>query len=98
LLKSVLEAPDYYAGTARWVPTQKDGRRYGYKLYAIAQAELAHRLGFENGDTLTSVAGVAIDHDGVFEQVREKLAGREKIEVGYERRGEPRTLEIRFTP
>lgn len=79
----------------RIVPAIKDGKRSGYRLYAIRSSSAVAALGVVNGDTVVSIAGVELTSDEHALVVLDKIRTATMIKVVIERRGKPFTLELR---
>lgn len=100
LEKSVLDElvsnPSAFAKTARVVPSQKDGEVVGFKLYGIRRDTLLDQLGFQNGDMITSVQGLATNSIENVMTVMKQLGDKEPstIRVGVVRRGKDIEIEI----
>lgn len=94
-LDKLLVDPTTFARGARMVPAVRDGKPSGFKLYAIRAGSLYARLGFVNGDTLTSVAGmslVSVDQAlEVYAKLRDVKPGQ-TVTATIERKGTPVTL------
>ena len=97
LAKKLLAMPAGIGRQTRMVPTMKNGKPDGVKLYAIRPMSAVAQLGFENGDTLASVNGTAVTTMASLEAVRAKLAADPKlatIQIAVVRRGKPVTWSI----
>ncbi len=55
--EALLADPSTLARSARVVPSQKDGKTIGFKLYGIRRSSFLSTLGFQNGDLVLSVQG-----------------------------------------
>jgi type II secretory pathway component PulC len=53
-----MKSPSKLTSGVKLVPTEKDGKQIGYKIFAIKDGSVADLLGFEDGDTLTRVGDV----------------------------------------
>ncbi|MFT3838492.1 MAG: hypothetical protein QM723_16055 [Myxococcaceae bacterium] len=74
------------APTVRAMPTP-----HGMKLFAIRPGSLPAQLGVQNGDTITKVNGIALDHaDGLLEAYT-RLRSSSHFEIQIERDGAPVT-------
>jgi len=60
LIAKVLENPMGLAKYARIVPSMKDGKPDGFKMYGIRPNSPVALLGLQNGDTLDAVNGFAM--------------------------------------
>ena len=94
LLDEMLQNPTSLARSARVVPAVRDGETRGFKVYGIRPGSVLKLLNFKNGDMITSINGKALDSIedamGTYTEVR----GAREIEVGYERKGEGKTMRI----
>lgn len=77
---------------ARVVPSVKDGKSVGIKLYAIRPSSIYAKLGIANGDTITAVNGHALTSADALLELHTKLRGSKKLEVELTRRDKPLTL------
>jgi general secretion pathway protein C len=77
---------------------QRDGVVRGYALTPGSERALFAELGLEPGDIVTAVNGVALDQAGAPQQVLGLLQGASRVTLSVERRGRPRTLELRINP
>lgn len=82
------------ARSARMVPSLRDGKPAGVKLYAIRPGSVFAQLGFKNGDTLRSVNGVSLDGVQQFELVHASLTTAKALVVEIDRAGAPTTITI----
>ena len=57
LLTKILSDPSVIARAARIVPSIKEGKANGFKMYAIRPNSPYSRIGFQNGDTIHSING-----------------------------------------
>jgi type II secretory pathway component PulC len=95
LIELVLANPTHL-GRARIVPSVKDGKADGFKLYAIRSDEFWGRLGFENGDVLHAVNDLAITTPDSALEVYSKLREADSLRVDLTRRGVHRTHVYRI--
>ncbi len=77
---------------ARWIPTLRDGKPVGLKVYAIRPGSPHARLGVKNGDTVVQIDGVtpaeAIDQDPLLDALRRLAAGEvNEVDARLLRRG-----------
>jgi hypothetical protein len=98
LVEKVLLNPMAVAKGARVVPSMKNGKPDGFKLYAIRPSSVFARLGFANGDTLTAVNKHRLDSADDALEVYTQLRDTKRIEVELVRRGKPLTLVFTITP
>ena len=94
LIDTVLANPMAVAKTTRVVPSMKNGKPDGFKLYAIRQASLWARLGFANGDTIQAINGLALDSADKALEAYTALREAKRLEIDLVRRGAPLRLFI----
>jgi len=97
VIDQVLADPMTAAKGTRVVPSIKDGKPNGFKLYAIRPGSLWARLGFSNGDTLVSINGNELTSADKALEVYTKLRNANVFAVDILRRGQPMTLTITIT-
>jgi membrane-associated protease RseP (regulator of RpoE activity) len=83
----VLTDPLPVARAARIVPSMRDGRANGFKLYAIRPSSLYAALGFRNGDTILAVNGESLTDMSQGLALYTKLKDSSVFEVEIDRRG-----------
>jgi general secretion pathway protein C len=93
LVEKVLLNPMAVAKGARVVPSMKNGKPDGFKLYAIRPASAFAKLGLTNGDTLQSINGFELTSADKALEVYTKLREASSLEVEVTRRGKPVTLK-----
>jgi general secretion pathway protein C len=93
LIEKVLLNPMAFAKNARVVPSMKNGKPDGFKLYAIRPNSAFARLGLSNGDTLQSINGFELTSADKALEVYTKLREATSLEVDVTRRGKPVTLK-----
>lgn len=93
LVEKVLLNPMAVAKGARVVPSMKNGKPDGFKLYAIRPSSAFARLGLANGDTLQSINGFELTSADKALEVYTKLRDATSLEVEVTRRGKPVTLK-----
>lgn len=96
-LEVALADPATLSRGARIVPAIKNGKPYGFKLYAIRSSSVYARLGLKNGDTIHRVNGHDLTSAEQALEIYTKLAGATEIRLSVIRRGKPveLTYEIR---
>lgn len=79
---------------ARIIPSYRDGKPRGFKLYGIRKASLWATLGLKNGDEIRRVAGLPMTKPdealAIYQKIR-TAAEAEPVEVVLVRRGQSRT-------
>jgi general secretion pathway protein C len=93
LIEKVLLNPMAIAKGARVVPSMKNGKPDGFKLYAIRPSSAFAKLGLTNGDTLQSINGFELTSADKALEVYTKLREATSLEVDVTRRGKPVTLK-----
>jgi general secretion pathway protein C len=93
LVEKVLLNPMAVAKGARVVPSMKNGKPDGFKLYAIRPSSAFARLGLANGDTLQAINGFELTSADKALEVYTKLREATSLEVEVTRRGKPVTLK-----
>ena len=78
---------------ARIVPSIRNGRPRGFKLYSIRPRSLFAKLGIKNGDTIHSINGFSLKTMSEGLEVSKKLQGTRSAKVGLTRRGQEILLE-----
>lgn len=89
LVDKALANPMAIAKGARVVPSVKDGKSDGFKLYAIRQNSVYSKLGLSNGDTLQSINGFDLTSAEKALEVYTKLREASSLDVTLTRRGKP---------
>ncbi len=83
------------ATSARFVPSIKDGKPNGFKLYAIRPNSIFGKMGLQNGDTLKSINGNDMTTPDAALALYSKLRNASHLSVQVERRGE--TVPLDYT-
>jgi general secretion pathway protein C len=81
------------ATAARFVPSIKDGRPNGFKLYAIRPSSIFWRIGLQNGDTIKQINGMEMNSPDQALGVYTKVRSASHLTVAVDRRGETVTLD-----
>lgn len=92
LVDRMLANPMAMARGARIVPSIKNGKPDGFRLYAIRPNSAFAKLGLMNGDTLQSINGFALTSADQALEAYTKLRSATSLELDVERRGQPITL------
>lgn len=90
----VLANPMVVSKGARVVPSMKNGKADGLKLYAIRPDSLWAKIGLVNGDTITAVNGLPLTDSQAGLDIYVKLRDATKLEVSLVRGGSPLVLTI----
>lgn len=88
-LNLVLGNTTLLARSGRLVPSVRNGRPNGFKLYAIRPGSVYALLGLRNGDTITSVNGNAITTPSKALEIYTKLRNANKLTIQFIRRSRP---------
>ena len=93
LIEKFLGAPQTLAGSARIVPSVKDGQPNGFRLYAIRAGSPYAKIGLMNGDTIHAINGHELSTPDKALEVYTKVRNATHITVSLTRRNESRTLD-----
>ncbi|NOK36951.1 general secretion pathway protein GspC [Corallococcus exercitus] len=74
---------------ARVVPSFRDGRAVGFKLFSIREGSFYSRLGLRNGDVLQRINGLDLDSPDKALEAFNTLREARRIELQIERGGAP---------
>jgi general secretion pathway protein C len=92
LVDQVLANPMQFSKGARVVPSVKNGKTAGFKLYAIRPNSAFAKLGLSNGDTLTSVNNMELTSADKALEVYTKVKESNTLQIEVTRRGKPMTI------
>ena len=93
LVEKMLSNTTMLATAARFVPSIKDGKPNGFKLYAIRPSSIFGKIGLQNGDTVKQINGMEMASPDQALAVYSKLRTASHLTVSLERRGETITLD-----
>jgi general secretion pathway protein C len=93
LVEKMLQNTTMLATAARFVPSIKDGRPNGFKLYAIRPNSIFGKIGLQNGDTIKGINGSEMSTPDKALEMYTKLRNASHLSVQVERRGETLTLD-----
>jgi len=96
LVDKVTANPMAFMKGARIVPSMKNGKPDGIKLYAIRPTSPYAKLGLTNGDTLQSINGFELTSVDKGLEIYGKLREATSLEVEIIRRGKPTTLKYQI--
>jgi S1-C subfamily serine protease len=86
-IEALLDDPATLSRSARVVPSIKEGKANGFKLYAIRLGSLWDACGFQNGDTIRRVNGMDLSSPDKALEMYQKIKNAETITVELTRRG-----------
>lgn len=92
LVNELLENPMAVARGARIVPSIKNGKANGFKLYAIRPSSVYSKLGMMNGDTIHAVNGFELTTPDKALEVYTKVRESSNLSITVTRRGKPVTI------
>lgn len=93
LVDKLLANPMSVARGARIVPSIKNGKSNGFKLYAIRPSSIYAKLGLMNGDTIHAVNGFDLTTPDKALEVYTKVKESSNLSVSVTRRGKPINLD-----
>ncbi len=93
LVDKILGDPSQIARSARIVPSIKDGKANGFKMYAIRPNSVYAKIGMQNGDTIHSINGFEITSPDKALEVYTKVKSANSLSVQVTRRGQPVGME-----
>lgn len=93
LVDKILQNPMVVAKAARVVPSMKNGKPDGFKLYAIRPTSVYAKIGLQNGDTLNAINGFSLDSADKALEVYTKLREANQLEAEITRRGKTMTIK-----
>ena len=94
LLERVMAEPMELAKSARIVPSMRNGKPNGFKLYAIRPKGILARLGFVNGDTLLRINGRDLSSPEKALEIYAALREAKELVIEIERADKPLTLTV----
>jgi general secretion pathway protein C len=92
LLDKLLGDTTTLARSARIVPSVKDNKPNGFKLYAIRPDSVYAKIGLMNGDTIQAINGYDMSTPAIALEVYTKVRTASNLSVTVLRRGESKTL------
>jgi general secretion pathway protein C len=93
LIDKLLSNTAMLATSARFVPSIKDGKPNGFKLYAIRPQSIFGRIGLQNGDTIKAINGSDMTTPDAALALYTKLRNASHLSVTVDRRGETVPLD-----
>lgn len=91
-IDNVLSNLNQVATQARIVPSFKNGKSVGFKLFAIKRNSLYSKIGIKNGDVVQRINGYELDSPDKALQIYSKLKDASNISVDLVRRGKTMSL------
>lgn len=91
-IDNVLSNLNVIARQARIVPSFKDGKANGFKLFSIRPNSLYSKIGIQNGDIVQRINGYEMNSPDKALQIYSKLKDANQITVDLIRRGKPVSL------
>jgi general secretion pathway protein C len=93
LVDKILTDPSVVARQARIVPSIKDGKANGFKMYAIRPNSVFAKIGLQNGDTIQSINGFDMSSPDKALEVYTKVRSASNLSVSILRRGQPLQMD-----
>lgn len=96
LVDKVLANTTALATSARFVPSIKDGKPNGFKVYAIRPGSVFAKLGMQNADLVKAINGLDMSTPDKALEAYTKLKSASHLTMLVERRGENVTLDYQI--
>lgn len=96
LIDKILANTTALATSARFVPSIKDGKPNGFKLYAIRPGSVFAKIGLQNADLIKGINGLDMSTPDRALEAYTKLKSASHLTVNVERRGENVTLDYQI--
>ena len=93
LVEKLLQNTTMLATSARFVPSIKDGKPNGFRLYAIRPNSIFAKIGLQNGDTIKGINGNDMTTPDAALALYSKLRNASHLSVQVERRGAMETMD-----
>jgi len=90
-LNKVLTNTHLLARSARIVPSMRNGKPNGFKLYAIRPGSIYSLIGMQNGDTINAVNGRPMTTPDKALEVYTKVRNASHLSISFTRRGQTKT-------
>ncbi|MFL5351169.1 type II secretion system protein GspC [Archangium sp.] len=91
-LDKALANPNELMMQARVVPSFRDGKPQGFKMFSIRPDSLYSRIGLQNGDVLQRINGLSLDSVERGLEAYQKMRESPRLELEVERNGQPMRL------
>lgn len=92
-IENTLSNLNKVATDARIVPSFKDGKGNGFKLFSIRPGSIYSRIGVQNGDIIQKINGFDMDSPEKALEVYQKLQDAEHVKIDLLRRGKSQSME-----
>ena len=96
LIDKILSNTTALATSARFVPSIKEGKPNGFKLYAIRPGSVFAKIGLQNADLIKAINGLDMSTPDRALEAYTKLKSASHLTVQVERRGENVTLDYQI--
>jgi general secretion pathway protein C len=96
LLDKLLNYQPALSTSARFVPSFKDGKPRGFKVYAIRPGSIFASLGLQNADLILAINGLPMATPDQALAAYDKVKNASHLEFQVERRGESVTLDYQI--
>lgn len=96
LIDKILANTTALATSARFVPSIKDGKPNGFKLYAIRPGSVFAKIGLQNADLIKQINGLDMSTPDKALEAYTKLKSASHLTVVVERRNENLTLDYQI--
>ena len=80
------------ATKARIVPSFKNGKPNGFKLFSIKPGSIYAKIGLKNGDVIQKVNGYEMNSPDKALEIYQKLKNAQNVTVDVQRRGRSMTM------
>lgn len=94
LVDQILANPAAFIKKLRIVPSVKDGKTEGFKLYGLTATSLPAKLGLATGDLLQTINGLPLTSIENGLNAYGKLRDASTLELEVQRRGKPLTIQV----
>ncbi len=91
-LDRVLTNLNEVATQARAVPSFKDGKANGFKMFSIKSGSIYAKIGLKNGDVIQKVNGMELNSPDRALELYQKLKTATSVNMEIQRRGQSRSL------
>lgn len=85
------------ATQARVVPSYKNGKPNGFKMFSIKKGSIYDKIGLQNGDVIQRINGYDMNSPDRALEIFAKLRDATSLAIEVQRRGDPRTFNYAIT-